>query len=94
MTSHFDYTLTFEFSTSFCQYLSVILFDLCHLFCKKVRLQGFIKKFIIPEPSEINNLFLLAKDLATFCVINDIFFMFHTPTAIFLNQTMLKTSFF
>jgi hypothetical protein len=41
------------------QYLSVIVFDLCHLFCKKVRLQGFIKKCIIPEPSEINNLFLL-----------------------------------
>jgi hypothetical protein len=31
----------------------------CDLFCKKVRLQGFIKKFIIPKPSEINNLFLL-----------------------------------
>jgi hypothetical protein len=59
LNSHFDSTLTFEFSTSFCQYLSVIVFDLCHLFCKKVRLQGFIKKFIIPEPSEINNLFLL-----------------------------------
>jgi hypothetical protein len=54
LTSHFDSTLTFEFSTSFCQYLSVIVFDLCHLFCKKVRLEGFIKKFIIPEPSEIN----------------------------------------
>jgi hypothetical protein len=55
LTSHFDSTFTFESSTSFCQYLSVIVFDLCHLFCKKVRLQGFIKKFIIPEPSEINN---------------------------------------
>jgi hypothetical protein len=69
LTSHFDSTLTFEFSTSFCQYLSVIVFELCHLFCKKVRLQGFIKKFIIREPSEINNLFLfywLAKYLAAF----------------------------
>jgi hypothetical protein len=28
LTSHFDSTLTFEFSTSFCQYLSVIVFDL------------------------------------------------------------------
>jgi hypothetical protein len=69
LTSYFDSTLTFEFITSFCQYLSVIVFDLLHLFCKKVRLQGFIKKCIIPEPSEINNLFLLyrlAKDLAAF----------------------------
>jgi hypothetical protein len=55
LTSYFDSTLNFEFRTSFCQHLSVIVFDLSHLFCKKVRLQGFIKKFIIPEPSEINN---------------------------------------
>jgi hypothetical protein len=59
LISHFDSTLTFEFNTSFGQYLSVIVFDLCHLFCKKVRLQGFIKKFVIPELSEMNNLFLL-----------------------------------
>jgi hypothetical protein len=49
LTSHFDSTLTFEFNTSFCQYLSVIVFDLSYLFCKKVRLLGFIKKFINPE---------------------------------------------
>jgi hypothetical protein len=29
--------LNFEFSTSFCQHLSVIVFDLCHLFRKKKR---------------------------------------------------------
>jgi hypothetical protein len=55
LTSDFDSTLNFEFRASFFQHLSVIVFDLCHLFCKKVRLQGFIKKCIIPEPSEINN---------------------------------------
>jgi hypothetical protein len=58
LTSHFDSTLNFEFGTSFCQHLSVIVFDLCHLFCKKARLQGFINKFITLEPSEINNWFL------------------------------------
>jgi hypothetical protein len=55
LTSHFDSTLNFEFRTSFRQHLSVIVFDLCHLFCKKARLQGFINKFITLELSEINN---------------------------------------
>jgi hypothetical protein len=49
LISHVDSTLNFEFATSFCLHLPVILFDLCHLFCKKARMQGFIKKFITPE---------------------------------------------
>jgi hypothetical protein len=57
LTSHFDSTLNFEFRTSFRQHLSVIVFDLCHLFCKKARLQGFINKFITLKPSKINNWF-------------------------------------
>jgi hypothetical protein len=55
LTSYFDSTLNFEFRTSFCQYLCVIIFDLCHLFRKKAGLQGFIKNFLTPEPLEINN---------------------------------------
>jgi uncharacterized membrane protein len=54
LTSYFDSTLDFEFRTSFCQYLCVIIFDLCHYFRKKVGLQGFIKKFITPEHLERN----------------------------------------
>jgi hypothetical protein len=43
---------------SFCQQLPIChLFDLCHIFRKKAGLQGFIKKFVTPEPLEINNLF-------------------------------------
>jgi hypothetical protein len=66
LTSHFDCTLKFEFWTSFSQHLSVIIFDLCHLFCKKARLQGFINKFITLEPSEINNCFFLVEFLKKF----------------------------
>jgi hypothetical protein len=65
LASHFDSTLNFEFRASFCQHLSVIVFDLCHLFCKKARLQGFINKFITLEPSEINNRFFLVEFLKT-----------------------------
>jgi hypothetical protein len=57
LISNFDSTLNFEFTTSFCQHLSVIVFDLCHLFYKKAGLQGFIKKCITPEPLEIQNWF-------------------------------------
>jgi hypothetical protein len=46
---------------SFCQYLSVIVFDQCHLFRRKAGLQGFIKKIITPELLEIN---LNSKGLA------------------------------
>jgi hypothetical protein len=51
-----DSMLNFGFRTPFCQHLSVIVFDLrvCHLFRKKAGLQDFIKKFITPEPLEIN----------------------------------------
>jgi hypothetical protein len=90
LTSHFDSTLNFEFGTSFCQHLSVIVFDLCHLFCKKARLQDFINKFITLEPSEINNcvFFFLVEFLKTwpiFSAISEHFFMIHTPTVIFQN---------
>jgi hypothetical protein len=60
LTSHFDSTLNFEFRASFCQHLSAIVFDLCHHFCKKARLQGFINKFITLEPSETNNRFFFS----------------------------------
>jgi hypothetical protein len=86
LTSHFDSMLNFEFRASFCQQLSVIVFDLCHLFCKKATLQGFINKFITLEPSEINNRFFLVEFLKTwpiFSAISKIFLMFHTPTEIF-----------
>jgi hypothetical protein len=88
LTLHFDSTLNFEFRTSFCQHLSVIVFDLCHLFCKKAKLHGFINKFITLEPSEINNLFFLVEFLKTwpiFSAINKFFFMCQTPTEIFQN---------
>jgi hypothetical protein len=55
LISNFDSTLNAEFRTSFCQHLSVIVFDLCHLFGRKAGLQGFIKKFITPKPLELNN---------------------------------------
>jgi hypothetical protein len=60
LTSYFDSALNFEFRTSICEHLSIIVFDLCHLFRKKAGLQGFIKKCIpdllfTPEPLEINN---------------------------------------
>jgi hypothetical protein len=55
LIASFDSTLNFEFRTSFCQHLSVIVFDLCNFFHKKAGLQGFIKKFITPEPLEIQN---------------------------------------
>jgi hypothetical protein len=56
LISNFDSTLNFEFRGSFCQHLSVIVFDLlvCHLFRKKA---GFIKKMITSEPLKINNCF-------------------------------------
>jgi hypothetical protein len=65
-----------------------------------VRLQGFIKKIIIPEPSEINNLFLiycLAKDLAAFLRYQrHFFYVSYARTAIFIidYQKMSKISFF
>jgi hypothetical protein len=83
LTSHFDSPLNFEFRASFCQHLSVIVFDLCHLF-----LQKSINKFITLEPSEINNRFFLVEFLKTwpiFSAIGEIFLMFHTPTEIFQN---------
>jgi hypothetical protein len=56
LSSNLDSTLNFEFTTSFCQQLPIChLFDLCHIFRKKAGLQGFIKKFVTPEPLEINN---------------------------------------
>jgi hypothetical protein len=88
LSSNFDSTLNFRFRASFCQHLPVIVFDLCHLFCKKARLQGFINKFITLEPSEINNRFFLVEFLKTwpiFSAIREIFLMFHTPTEIFQN---------
>jgi hypothetical protein len=99
LTSHFDSTLNFEFRTSFCQDLSVIVFDLCHLFCKKARLQGFIKKFITLEPLEINNSFFLVGGLKTwpiFSAISDYFLCFIRLQKFFkiANQKMSKTSFF
>jgi hypothetical protein len=49
---NFDFIFGFEFQFEF-RTFSVIVFDLCHLFCKKAELQGFIKKCIItPEPLE------------------------------------------
>jgi hypothetical protein len=88
LISNMDSTLNSEFRKSFCQHLSVIVFDLCHLFHKKSRLQGFIKKFVTPEPLEINDYFYkieFPKVWPIFCVILDIFFIFHMPTAIFQN---------
>jgi hypothetical protein len=55
LISNLDSTLNFEFTRSFCQHLSVMVFDLSHLSRKKAPLQGFIKKSISPEPLEINN---------------------------------------
>jgi hypothetical protein len=49
LISNFDSTLNFKFRMSFCQLLSVIFFDQCHLFRKKAGLQGFIKKIMTPE---------------------------------------------
>jgi hypothetical protein len=48
-----------------------------YFFRKKAGLQGFIKKFITPEPSEINNYFFFTefpKIWPIFCAISDIFF--------------------
>jgi hypothetical protein len=62
---------------SFCQHLSVIVFDQCHLFRKKVGLHGFIKKIITPELLEINNCYFfieLLKVWSIFCATIDIFF--------------------
>jgi hypothetical protein len=55
LISNLDSTLNFEFTRSFCQHLSVMVFGFSHLSRKKARLQGFIKKSISPEPLEINN---------------------------------------
>jgi hypothetical protein len=52
--SNFDSTLNSKFRMSFCQHLSIIVFDQCHLFRKNAGLQGFIKKIITPELLEIN----------------------------------------
>jgi hypothetical protein len=56
LISNMDSTLNSEFRTPFCQHLSVIVFDLCHLFRKKTGLRGFFKKCITSELLEINNL--------------------------------------
>jgi hypothetical protein len=101
LVSNLDSTLNFEFMMSFCQYLSVIVFDLYHLFCKKVRLEGFIKKFIIREPSEINNLFLLylltCQRFGRFFALSMKFFLCFIRLLQFFkidNKKMSKTSFF
>jgi hypothetical protein len=55
---------------------SMLDFDLYHHFRKKVGLQGFIKKFITPEPLEINNDYFLIEFLKAWsicCVISEIF---------------------
>jgi hypothetical protein len=44
LISSLDSTLKFYFGMSFCEYWSVIIFDLCHLFRKEAGLQGCIKK--------------------------------------------------
>jgi hypothetical protein len=79
LTSYVDSTLNFEFRTSFCQYfICVIIFDLCHLFRKKAGLQGFNKKFITPEPLEINNGFCKSEFLTAWpicCAIGEIFLL-------------------
>jgi hypothetical protein len=40
LTSHFDSTLNFEFRASFCQHLSVIVFDLDVIFLQKSEVAG------------------------------------------------------
>jgi hypothetical protein len=54
LISNLDSRLNFERRISFCPHLSLIVFDLCHLFRKKSGLQGFIKKRITSEHLEIH----------------------------------------
>jgi hypothetical protein len=76
LISNFDSMLNFEFRTSFCKHLSVIVFDLSS-FRKKEGLQGFIKKCVTPQPLEINNCFFFfvefLKAWPIFCAASDIF---------------------
>jgi hypothetical protein len=53
LISNFDSTLNCKFRMSFCQLLSVIVFDQCHLFRKKAT----------PELLEINKGFFLIEFL-------------------------------
>jgi hypothetical protein len=87
LISNFDSTLNFKFRMSFCQHLSVIVFDQCHLYRKKAGLQDFTKKIITPD---LLNYWIIIKLLnplrfgRPFALLMT-FFVFHMPTAIFQN---------